>query len=705
MRDLTVIVHDDYVDNVIDSLHEAGIAEISDITRDEIVSDLVEPNGIPDIVSKLTEYDMKLNSVIDVFDVLEEEKDAFKKFINPEVVKPRVREKKELGDLINEIDEAFDDKGDHILGLGKKLSDTKESIDELNTLKKNLQTLKNIDMNLSYLGESEYTIIKAGITSKPELFKEKISELDSSFYHIEKIDEDKYVIISAAYIKEENQFESILRKADVKPFEDIEGLKGKPTEALSNIKEKIQKYQKRENEILDELKSLKKSSEKKFLILKEELNIHREKKEIIQNFGNTESSNILKGWTPKSKIDEVKKVVDNNSEGCSAVITEEPQDPDETPTKLDNPKPLKPFELLTNMFAPPKYNEVDPTFILAPAFVLFFGLMLGDLVYGTIILVTSIVLIKGLGKVDTGSRNFGWVLFGCGFSTIIFGAIQGGYMGPARENYPNLLGFMGLGTPSILDTLKGQGPLTLLIISLIIGLTYINAGLLLSLVQHIHRGHYKNILLENLSWWTLEPGGFILISGGLFGWFNFSSTVNYVAWGLVGIGLVLLFLRSKGLSFFEITGFIGDFLSFARILALGLATAGIGLTVNVLVDLISKGSVGDMMVIGLIAVGAIISIYSLLKSNRKLLLLGILIGVFGGSGFINSGYPFYIIGMLIFIGGHIINLGLQALGSFVHSLRLQYVEFFGYFYGGGGSPFTPFKPKRIYTKLKNEVVK
>lgn len=701
MRDISIIVYDEYVDDVVDSLHKAGVAEISNIERDKNIIDEIEEERIPDIIKNFTDYDLKLSSILDVFDSIEEEK-SLKETIFPAEEKKIFRKEKNPETLFEEIDELFDNNGKDILSLNKKINGIDDRVNELKTRREELDYINKIDIELDDIGESEYLVIRAGKTTSPDKLKKALSEIKATFCHLEKIDEG-YAVIAGAYKKDYTEFERALRRGEVRVF-NLEGLKGKPYEALDRTISKIEILNKKKSKLENKLKKAKHKWQKRYLVLKEELQIYRERKEIKQKFGGTKSTKIIKGWAPKSNIDEVKKIAENNSEGCSFVSSKKPENDDEVPTLLDNPSFIKPFELLTNMFSIPNYDEVDPTFILAPAFVLFFGLMLGDLIYGTIIIATSIVLIKGMGKVDKGTRDFGWILFSCGISTVIFGAIQGGYMGPARESYPNFLGLMGIGTPSILDTLEGEGPLNLLIISLIIGLVYINIGLVLSLVQHLHRGNYKNILLGNLSWWTLQPGGFILISGGLFGWYDFSQNVNYIAWGLVGIGLILLVIHNKGLSFFEITGFIGDFLSFARILALGLATAGIALTVNVLMDLISKGNLGSLIPLAIFATGALLSIYGIFKSNKKLMSLGILIVLFGSLGFINPKYPIYLMTMAIFIIGHIMNLGLQALGSFVHALRLQYVEFFGYFYEGGGSAFDPFKPKRVYTISKDEVV-
>jgi len=710
MKDLTILVHDDHVEDLIDSLHEEGIAEISDVDRDEDVEDLIEPTGISERISELTDYDIRLSSILEIFNRLEPEKSIVKEFIFPEETKKVSREKKELDDVLSEIDEMFNEHGDEILELDQKLERVKKRIEDLEQLKEDVELLSCLDLNLSHLGESPFTIIEAGITNDPHEFKKNIQELELYFYEIKRIreEEEKYLVIAGVFIRDKTEFQSILRQSDVRPL-DLKDVKGRPDEALGPLSSKIQELKRSKEKILKKLKTLKENYEKEYHILKEELDIHREKKEVLQKFGNTKTTTVLKGWTLEKNTEKVEKIVEEASDGYSEVVTEEPEEPDEVPTKLNNPGIIKPFELLTHMFAPPRYDEIDPTAILAPAFVIFFGLMLGDAIYGLLIILTSVILLRGLGRVEEGTRNFSLVLLGTGISTLIFGILQGGYLGPAQETHTNLFGRIGLdfiNDLAILETLEGEGPLILLIISLLIGLFYLNAGIFLQFVKHWKNKRYGEILKESVSWWTIQPGGFILISGNLFGWFEFTELIYIVAWVLTGIGLLLMVLRVKGLSFFELTGFLGDFLSFSRILALGLATSGIALTVNVLADLVSDAAINLPLAIVILVAGVLLSGKAMIDSSKLEQTIGLIIsilgiiGLMGYVGLLDPKIPFYFFGVLIAIVGHLGNAVLQALGSFVHSLRLQYVEFFGYFYEGGGSQYKPFKSDREHTKIE-----
>ncbi|MEA2055433.1 MAG: V-type ATPase 116kDa subunit family protein, partial [Candidatus Thermoplasmatota archaeon] len=195
-------------------------------------------------------------------------------------------------------------------------------------------------------------------------------------------------------------------------------------------------------------------------------------------------------------------------------------------------------------------------------------------------------------------------------------------------------------------------PLPILSITLIFGLIHLNLGVMLGIYQSFKRGKYKEMLTERFCWVLLQIGGIILIGYFILDWV-IDTSLLCIAGTMVIIGVILLFIAKGPIGFFDITGYVGDWLSYARLLALGLATAGMALAFNIVSE----------MTLGIPIIGIVI----------LLILLTIL---------------------------HVVNLGLQALGAAVHSLRLQYVEFFNRFYEGGGREFSPFKINRRYTKIE-----
>ena len=697
MKDLTIIVHRDRFDEVIESLHESGKVEISSYERDSDIEKHVMQNTVPEIGRKLSDLEMQISTVLDIFDGLPKKEQSFMDMLRPEPIVPIQREKKSPGALVKEIEKTLEDSGKRVQMIDKEINDINVRLTEMGSLSQDIEFLGDLDVDLAMVGESDYMVVRVGKTDRPDKLEKALSSLDGCFIHLEQRDEDEYAFMAGAYIRDKVEFENALRQSEAKIIY-VDKLDKTPERALKKLQLDIKKLQDDRETRLKEIQGLRDRYETKYMVIREESKILSDKVDVNSKLGKTDSTSLIKAWCPADEVQSVRAAVEQSSRGLAMVMDGEPEDPDEVPVSLKNPSFIRPYELLTNMFAPPRYNEVDPTIILAPAFIIFFGLMLSDAVYGAVVTATALTLIWGPGRVDIGIKNFGYILLGAGVSTIIFGAAQGGYMGPESADYLNLPGYFGLSSPSILNALEGDGPLLLLIISLIIGLAYINLGMVLSLVQHLQRKNYRDVLYENVSWWLLQPGGFILVGGEMFGWFEFPPMVVTLAWVMTMVGLLLLVIHARGLAFFELTGFIGDFLSFARILALALATAGIALTVNVLTDLVGSAEVGMIVILPVLIAGIAIIVKGAISKNKIIMAPGIYLALAGGLGMVQPAYMFYLFAFLVLLGGHFINLVLQALGSFVHSLRLQYVEFFGYFYEGGGSQFKPFKPERIYTK-------
>jgi V/A-type H+-transporting ATPase subunit I len=195
-------------------------------------------------------------------------------------------------------------------------------------------------------------------------------------------------------------------------------------------------------------------------------------------------------------------------------------------------------------------------------------------------------------------------------------------------------------------------PVLILSIALILGLAHLNVGFILAVYKNLKRGHVKDIFIEQIPWFMLEIGGGMLIGETLLELWQLSSIAKMIAGIFTVIGLISLFKRNGALGFFEITGFLGDWLSYARLLALGLATAGMALAFNVIAELLPD----IIPYVGIVLVP------------------------------------------ILLVVAHFANLLIQSLGAAIHSLRLQYVEFFNRFYEGGGKKFMPFQIRRKYTE-------
>lgn len=364
------------------------------------------------------------------------------------------------------------------------------------------------------------------------------------------------------------------------------------------------------------------------------------------------------GWVEKERLPELKDILTTRCRQMFHLKSRPPEkeeiEENQVPTRLKNGWLGTMFEPLTNTFAVPKYNEIDPSLWISLPFILFFGLMLGDAGYGILIMIVSslgVILIRN----SPAMRMTAWMGFLMGLATTLSGIWMGAFFGDlvprvilGQAGAP-LFTFELFGYRMPYDTLKD--PMLLFQVSLYIGLAQLNLGIILLGIDRMLKRDIFGFMKGTISWILIQIGGVIFVGALLIGWWELNGTLTAVGGVSFVAGTVLLALEAKGMVLFDIEGFVGDWISYTRILALGLSTFGLAMAFNI---------VGKMLV------------------DASLAMIPVVI--------------------LLLILLHIFNLLLQALGAAVHSLRLQFVEFFGRFYEGGGRSFEPFGMERIYTR-------
>ncbi len=706
MSEVDIIVENTYLDALLKELHKNGIMQIEDVSSSEKdYLELIEKSSTPEEVKDIAGMLIKLEELLADFEMGEKgPKASIKEMLFPPIPPKMPVKRRSFDELKMEYSRVYGELWGKVESLATGISQSEELIDRKSKQISELEIMKVMDINLSDVGEGAYVTVRVGEVRDPAQLKREMAGIERATYEMKTYFESKKVqryVVAVIYCSAlAPKASSALRKAGFQDF-DTEGLRGSPEDSIRTLLREIEALKKKIKAMRKEMSQIASSWKLRIEALMEELEIEKNRAEAVSNMGRTQHTSVISGWTPRKEEGRLEKLVSTVSGKHALVFFSGPSDNDRVPVKMKNPGWARPFEFLTNMFARPKYNELDPTAIIAPLFVIFFGLMLGDALYGLIITIGGIIILKGLGKVDEAMRDFGTVITLAGISTVIFGMVQGGYFGPFNDQAPNLLQRLGISeVPVLIDSMKD--PITMLVIGLMIGLAHLNLGLFLGALQNIREGRKKEALLQQGTWWVLQPGSFVLIAGKLFGWYEYSPTTYTIATVLVIVGLIMLIMQEKGMFFFGITGFLGNFLSYARILALGLGTAGIALTVNILTDLVVDGATPSLAPVcgSLAAIGAIFGIISLKKPRKRYKITGALLLLFGVVGFISVPAAFMLLGAIVYIFGHLINTGLQALGSFVHSLRLQYVEFFGYFYEGGGREFKPYAEKRKITEVK-----
>ncbi len=321
---------------------------------------------------------------------------------------------------------------------------------------------------------------------------------------------------------------------------------------------------------------------------------------------------------------------------------------DDIPVHLDNPKFAKPYELFTHMYSTPTYREFDPTILMALVFPFFFGFCLTDAFYGILDAVIGFIIFRGLGQRNKIMGSMGLILIACGAWAFILGMLTNGFIG---DFFPRWI-TGGMPLPTVIDSIDAfVHPEIILVIAMICGVLHINTGLIIGAYNNIVRGEIKEALGTQIVWIVIEIGVALLAVAYLL---TGSMTTSLLAGvPLLILGLLMLVYTNGLFGLMDITGFLGNLLSYARLLALCLSTGGIAMTVNIITDI----SIGMIPLIGIVLA------------------------------------PF------IFLGGHAVNMAFMTMGSFVNALRLHYVEFFAQFFIGGSQKFRAFRTKRIYTHL------
>lgn len=560
-----------------------------------------------------------------------------------------------------------------LVNLNKEISENNANVVKLENQIESLAPWMSLEVPMTYRG-TRSTAFFVGTMSRAMTMEEirtAVAEhapnLDAYDVTILSADKDLTYLAVVCLRKDADKLEDALRASGfARPSQMVSKV---PSELKKNLEEQIQQLNSKTKQIESQIAEYK-DYRNDLRLFVDYYRIRAEKYQILGQIPQSKQTFFISGYVPEGAVPLLREKIEN-AYNCTVDI-EEIKEEEEPPVLLKNGKISSAVEGVLESYGLPHKGEVDPTQIMSVFYIVLFGMMLSDAAYGLLVSLVCFIALKKFPRMAEGLAKSIRLFMYCGISTLVWGVLFGGYFG----NVVDIVSEVYFGHKVVIPALwfvPLNNPMKLLIFSLGLGIVHLFFGLGLKGYSYIKSKDYMGFLCDVVFWYMLLVGLLLmLIPSDLFASIAqakivFPPFVNLIAkvLAIVGaVGLVLFSARDNknfGLrlalgayELYNITGWLSDVLSYSRLLALGLATGVIASVVN------QMGSMMGTSILGVI-------------------------------GFI-----------VVFIVGHTLNLAINLLGAYVHTNRLQFVEFFGKFYEGGGRPFNPFKQNTKYVDIKEE---
>lgn len=554
-------------------------------------------------------------------------------------------------DELEEAVDAFssDNVLEKVMGLRayqKKLEDTNKQLYEQEDF---LILWKKLSFNPRETEAFEHVAVKVG-TIPQTLANDYITEVTSSpLVYTEEIFQNKEVYGAAIFydpaqtndvtaLLDRNHFQVLAYEYDLPP-----------AEALADIQSQMQQNREAHKQLLADLAFMR-AEEWQLMLLSEFYYAKLQRIKSQQLLVNEKHLFVIQGWLEEDKVNGIKRILaDEFAENEYALTVEDADGSDisEIPTVLKNSKLVTPFENITAMYSLPKYDEIDPTPFLTPFYLLFFGMMIADVGYGLLLLIGTFLALKFL-TISKGMRNNLLFFHILSYPSILWGLVYGSFFGLE-------LPFMLLSTSNDANTI--------LLISVVFGVVQIMFGLGIKAYLSLRDQNPLGAISDSIGWLGIFVGLIFI----LFGKMLFPSQVLVTVGAAVAITSAVAIVLATAMAsenkalgagaglynLYGITGYIGDMVSYTRLMALGVSGGSIAVAFNMIIDFLPL-------------------------------------------------WARFTIGAVLFVLLHTINFGLSMLSAYVHGARLVFVEFFGKFYEGGGKALEPLKTEEKYIYLKNK---
>lgn len=649
---------------ILEALQRMGVVDVSDVDGEKV---LLEKQDTASSVARFNKARTDAEKALAVIGAYSPEKKSPFAFLEG---KAEVSDR-EYGEYILRRDEIMGYVSG-ILKSEKEISDLKNERIKLETTKTALLPWKDLQVPLNYKGTKKAA---AFIGTFPEVrtaesLAEEFDRLCDEHekprlrgcVHIEVVSERETQVCALVLCARVNaaETEELLRhmgfaapqvSCDVLPSKriaEIECSVRRTEEQTEKCRETIKGYAAKRTDIK---------------VIADYFGMRADKYKVIARLGQSRKTFMLEGYMPEKDAARVEKEI---TDKYKAAFEWEKSEDDDTPVILENNGFAAPLEGVLETFSLPGKGEVDPTSVMALFYYFLFGLMLSDAAYGLImVLVCGIALLK-FPKMESGMKKSLKMFLYCGVSTTFWGVMFGGYFGDAVSVVSSTFFGREVTIPPLWFA-PINDPMRMLVFSFAVGIVHLFTGLGMKMYTLIRDKKYKEAIYDVVFWYLLVGGAIVfLLSTEKFASMTGLSFVlpaavgrgAAIAAGIGAVGIVLTAGRSssnpfkrlaKGLyELYNVTGYLSDILSYSRLLALGLAT---GVIANVF------NKMGSMM----------------------------------GGGVLGA-----VLFTVIFVIGHTMNIGINLLGAYVHTNRLQFVEFFGKFYEGGGRKFSPFRAETRY---------
>ncbi len=653
MEKLAVIGMDAAKEDLLADLMDLGVVEITEQTdalrEGDIPEGVVSLDGDEDTVAGLDAGIARIGTALNLLHKHGREK-------QPLFITRRKIRKSEFDKVLSRRGEILENVN-HLMSVNKKLRIRKEKMNKAALELKTLEAWSRYDMPLE-IRETRQVRFELGVvpaTVNVDDLREAVAKVsDSASIETVNRDKDMIYIFTADLKTEHGDVVTVLKQWGYTPapFENHTG----------TVAENRKRFEKEIAAGRKEIKALEADIAKcehmknNIECLQDQMIIERDREKIKGSFLKTGKTFKLEGWIPVECKKDVEKVLERHD--CLYAYRK-PKDDEEVPVLVRNSSFGTPFSAITEMYSLPDYRGFDPTDIFSIFYAMFFGIMLSDAGYGLILTVACFFILRKYDIEGLTRKMIKMFLF-CGIATVFWGAMFGGWLGDFIPSFTKTVFGHKVNVGAIWFN-PIDDPTKLLIFSLLFGVVHLFAGMGINAYMMIRRGNLKDAVFDVFSWYMVIVGGGLWLAGS-----NISAGAAPAGRVVCIVGAAIILLtggrNNKGIgkltgglgSLYGVTGYISDILSYARLLALGLATGVIANVVNLLGSMIGSGVVG---LIAMIVVGII---------------------------------------------GHTFNLAINALGSFVHSSRLQYIEFFGKFYEDGGEEFSPFRNNTRYVRFTQD---